>query len=97
MVSFPDILQLPCRRLYEIRQPPTSSYNFQFPHGRRGHGGRGEPGGQGEHGGQDRTGHFRKCQVYIVFACLCLILSIYNDFYASNVKKVHNWYLKAKY
>ena len=54
--------------VYEIRQPPTSSYNFQLPHGRHchhgcpghggqvghvGHGGRGEHGG---HGGQDRKG-----------------------------------------
>ena len=54
-----DNLQLPCV------QPLTSSYNFQFPHGRHchhgrhghgghvGHGGRGDHGG---HGGQDRTG-----------------------------------------
>ena len=42
MVSFRDILQLPCRRLYESRQPPTSlcktsnflAYNFQLPPGR---------------------------------------------------------------
>ena len=61
-----DNLQLPCV------QPPTSSYNFQLPHGRHSHGGR----------GQDRTGHFRIYQIYVVFAYLCLILSIYNDFYA---------------
>ena len=54
-----DNLQLPCV------QPPTSSYNFQLPHGHGGHGGhvghdgRGKHGGRGEHGGhggQDRTG-----------------------------------------
>ena len=68
MVSFPDNplvsvggymrsdnLQLPCV------QPPTSSYNFQLPHGGHGghvcHDGRGKHGGRGEHGGhggQDR-------------------------------------------
>ena len=51
-----DNLQSPCV------QPPTSSYNFQLPHGRHGHHGRrghGGHGGRGEHGnrtGQDRTG-----------------------------------------
>ena len=55
-------LQLPCV------QPPTSSYNFQLPHGRHGrhghhgrygHGGHGGyvgPGGHRGHVGQDRTG-----------------------------------------
>ena len=48
--------------VYEIRQPPTSSYNFQLPYGRPGHGGHGGHvghGGRGEHGGhggQDRKG-----------------------------------------
>ena len=47
-----DNLQLPCV------QHLTSSYNFQLPHGRHGHGGhvahagRGEHGGGGEHGGR---------------------------------------------
>ena len=48
-----DNLQHPCV------QPPTSSYNFQLPHGCHGHGGHGGHvghGGRGEHGGQDRTG-----------------------------------------
>ena len=39
--------------VYEIRQPPTSSYNFQLPHGHGGHGGHV---GHSGHGGQDRTG-----------------------------------------
>ena len=43
------------------KQPPTSSYNIQLPHGRHGHhdrhghGGHGGHGGRGEHDGQDRT------------------------------------------
>ena len=37
------------QRLYKIRQPTTSSYNFQPPHGRHGHH---SPHGQGCHGGQ---------------------------------------------
>ena len=51
-----DNLQLPCV------QPPTSSCNFQPPHGchghhgRHGHGGHGGQVGHGEHG-QDGTGH----------------------------------------
>ena len=51
----PDNLQLPCV------QPPTSSYNLQFPHGCHGHGGHvghvchvGH-GGRCVPGGQDRT------------------------------------------
>ena len=55
-------------RLYEIRQPPTSSYNFQLPHGRHSHHGRHGHGGQvghggcsehGGHGGQVSTGEDR--------------------------------------
>ena len=48
--------------VYEIRQPPTSSYNFQLPHGHHGHcdhgghGGHGGHVGHSGHGGQDRTG-----------------------------------------
>ena len=54
----PGNLQLHCV------QPPTSSYNFQLPHGRHchhgrhghvGHGGQGEHGGHGGYGGQERT------------------------------------------
>ena len=48
-------LQLPCAKPPHI----TSSYNFQLPHGRPGHGGHVGHGGRGEHGGhggQDRTG-----------------------------------------
>ena len=61
-----NFLSQASRMLYQIRQPQTSlcttssSYNFQLPHGRHGHGGhgghvahggRGEHGGGGEHGG----------------------------------------------
>ena len=48
-----DNLQLPCV------QPPTSSYNFQLPHGcyghhgRHGHGGHIGCGEHGDHGGQN--------------------------------------------
>ena len=42
-----DNLKLPCI------QPPTSSYNLQLPHGRRGHG---DHGGHVGHVRQDRTG-----------------------------------------
>ena len=66
IICFPDNLQPPRRRLYEIRQPPTrcvqlpaSSYNFQLPHGSHDHHGRHGYGGYsacGEHGGQYRTG-----------------------------------------
>ena len=53
-----DNLRLPCV------QPPTSSHNFQLPHGhhdhhvRHGHGGHGGHGGRGEHdgNGQERAG-----------------------------------------
>ena len=51
-----DNLQLPCV------QPPTSSYNFQPPHGCHGHGGQGGRGEHGGHGGQDRTGQDRTGQ-----------------------------------
>ena len=59
------------RRFYEIRQPLTSSYSFQLPHGCHGHHGRhgyhgrhshgghvghGGLGKHGGHGGPDRTG-----------------------------------------
>ena len=45
-------------RLYEIRQPPTSSYNLQLPHGhqgRHGHSGHGDHFGHGGRGGH--VGH----------------------------------------
>ena len=57
-----DNLQLPCV------QSPTSSYDFQLPHGQHGHHGRhghvgngghvghGGRGKHGGHGGQDKTG-----------------------------------------
>ena len=49
-----DNLQLPCV------QPPTSSYNFQLPHGCHGHGGRGNQDRTGQDWtGLDRTGQDR--------------------------------------
>ena len=71
MVSFPDNLQLPCWRLYEIRQPPISlctTSNLLMVamvimvasgHGHGGHAGHVGHGGRGEHdgnGSQDGTG-----------------------------------------
>ena len=55
-------------RLYEIRQPPTSSHNLQLPHsrhghhdhlghhGRHGHGGHGDLAGHVGHGGHGCCG-----------------------------------------
>ena len=66
----PDNLQLPCV------QPPTSSYNFQLPHGRNchhgchghvGHGGQGEHGGHGGYGGQERTKLSFKLEIPVQF------------------------------
>ena len=74
MDTFPDNLQLPCWKLYGIRQPPTSSYNFQLPvgrhchHGRHSHGHAGH-GGCGEHGGcSGRSGQGGQvdCDVFLV-------------------------------
>ena len=66
----PDNLQLHCVK------PPTSSYNFQLPHGRHchhgrhghvGHGGQGEHGGHGGYGGQERTKLSFKLEIPVQF------------------------------
>ena len=60
-------------KLYEIRQPPTSSYNFQLPHGHHddcGHGGHVGYGSRGKHdghGGQDK----QNCHLNLTFQETC--------------------------